>query len=407
MQPLVALSVGIASAGHEVTVVGTDDFEPLVRRHGLGFRGMGFTSLDQITSPSGRAWIGTSAGNPWRELRLLLDVGREWTDRVAEGLLPLAGTADLFVSGILSLASVDALARHDGVPHRAAMLSPFHPSADGRVGLTAPFPRRISPPNRWAGWVTLGVSGRVFGLAGQEVRRRLGMPTHGLRDHARALLGTPTALGASRLLVPPPRDWDERAVRVTGSWSLPADPAWRPTAALAAFLDDGPPPVYVGFGSMAAAERGDVVALARTAARRTGVRVLLRTGDDGNDSLDDVLEIGDAPHEQLLPRTAAAIHHGGAGTTHAALRAGVPSAAVPHIGDQPYWGRRLAELGVGVAPLPRHRLDADSLGDLLIALLRAPGLAERADRAGRLLRAEDGVAIAVRALRLEDSEPPR
>ena len=112
---------------------------------------------------------------------------------------------------------------------------------------------------------------------------------------------------------------------------------------------------------------------------------------------DNVFLLDSAPHDWLFPRMEAVIHHGGAGTTAAGLRSGVPSAIVAHIGDQPYWGRRLHELGVGAPLLRRHLLTADNLGETIRLLTTDRDLRARAAALGERIRAEDGVGNAVRA----------
>jgi UDP:flavonoid glycosyltransferase YjiC (YdhE family) len=153
-------------------------------------------------------------------------------------------------------------------------------------------------------------------------------------------------LAGDPVLVPlPPTDLD---VVQTGAWVLPDE---RPLSAeLEAFLAAGSPPVYVGFGSLRAPV--DVARVAVEAIRAQGRRVILSRGwadlaliDDG----DDCFAVGEVNHQVLFGRVAAVVHHGGAGTTHVAARAGVPQIVVPQIADQPYFAGRVAELGIGVA----------------------------------------------------------
>src|SRR5699024_3322564 len=103
VQPLIPLAHGLQAAGHEVAIAAADDSQPLVTRHGLVFRSLGSGTHDQLTTDAGRAWIADSAGRPFRELRHMRRVYEEAAQPMAEGLLRLAGTADVFVSGILTL----------------------------------------------------------------------------------------------------------------------------------------------------------------------------------------------------------------------------------------------------------------------------------------------------------------
>jgi len=137
-------------------------------------------------------------------------------------------------------------------------------------------------------------------------------------------------------------------------WWPATDPHWTPPPELTGFLDAGPPPVLITFGSMAVLD-ASLPTLIGTALRRAGVRAIvqagwggLRVGDDGVRAVSDdgVRAVGDVPHDWLLPRVAAVVHHAGAGTTAAGLRAGVPAVTVPLIADQPFWAARLTRLGV-------------------------------------------------------------
>lgn len=110
---------------------------------------------------------------------------------------------------------------------------------------------------------------------------------------------------------------------------------------------------------------------------------------------DTVFRVDSIPHAWLFPRVAAVVHHGGAGTTAAGLRAGVPSIVIPFFGDQPFWGQRLAELGVGLAPIPRKQLTAERLADAIDRAVTDQSMRQRAADLGTKIRGEDGIAHAV------------
>uniref|UniRef100_UPI00117EC727 glycosyltransferase n=1 Tax=Streptomyces sp. NRRL B-24572 TaxID=1962156 RepID=UPI00117EC727 len=194
------------------------------------------------------------------------------------------------------------------------------------------------------------------------------------------------------LVVPRPGDWPSGA-DVTGYW-WPARPdAWQPPAELVDFLQAGPPPVFLGFGSMAPGEGERLGELVAAAVKRAGVRAVVQAGWAGlSGHGSDLLAIGDVPHDWLFPRTAAVVHHGGAGTTGAGLRAGVPAVPVPVMYDQPFWASRLHALGVAPRPVPFQDLTAEALGDAVTACLTEPALRRRAAELARGIAAEDGAA---------------
>jgi UDP:flavonoid glycosyltransferase YjiC (YdhE family) len=151
--------------------------------------------------------------------------------------------------------------------------------------------------------------------------------------------------------------------------------------------------VFVGFGSMTPTHERlhDIVT---AAVERAGVRAVVQSGWAGlRPAGDDILLVGDLPHDWLFPRTAAVVHHAGAGTTGAGLRAGVPAVPVPVLLDQPFWADRLHRLGVAPQPLPLHELTADTLTDALRSCLDRPTYRDRATELARRVRADDGAAV--------------
>ncbi|WP_262403239.1 glycosyltransferase [Actinomadura sp. CNU-125] len=136
--------------------------------------------------------------------------------------------------------------------------------------------------------------------------------------------------------------------------------------------------------------------IVRTALRLAGVRGIVQGDPDTSD--EHVLAVRDVPHAWLFPRMAAVVHHGGAGTTAAGLRAGAPTVVCPFFGDQPYWGERVAALGAGPSPLPFRTLTVPRLAARIRAAVEDPDIADRADRIGHRIRAEDGLARAQETL---------
>ncbi|MFE4972390.1 glycosyltransferase [Kitasatospora sp. NPDC056651] len=182
-------------------------------------------------------------------------------------------------------------------------------------------------------------------------------------------------------------------------WPYVADGYQVPTG-VEDFPRPGPPPVFIGFGSMAAGQGERLSALVVEALRRAEVRGVVQAGWAGiAGEGDDVLSVGELPHARLLPRMAAVVHH--AGTAVAALRAGVPSVPVPVTADQPFWADRLARLGAATAPLRFADLTADRLAEAIRQAVVEQRLRERAQKVARAVAMEDGagqVAEAVAAL---------
>jgi UDP:flavonoid glycosyltransferase YjiC (YdhE family) len=204
-------------------------------------------------------------------------------------------------------------------------------------------------------------------------------------------------MGYSPLVLPKPEDWDDW-LHVTGYWFHDHGREWVPPRELAHFLDSGPPPVFVGFGSMSNRDPGGTTRLVLNAMAACGQRGVFQAGWGGlrqADLPEGVLTIGAVPHDWLFPQMAAVVHHGGAGTTAAGLRAGVPTVVVPFFGDQHFWGQRVNDLGLGPPPVPRKRLTAERLARALQVALGDEAVRDNAARMGAAIRAEDGVGRAV------------
>jgi sterol 3beta-glucosyltransferase len=189
-------------------------------------------------------------------------------------------------------------------------------------------------------------------------------------------------------------------VHHTGFWFLDEEPGWVPPAALTDFLSRGSAPVYVGFGSIG--DPKQAAQTARTVAealRRVGQRGILATGWQGSSEEplpENIFTLESAPHSWLFPRMAAVVHHGGAGTTAAGLRAGVPSVIIPHGLDQPAWARRVRELGVGTS-LPHKKLTAERLAGAIESVLKSK-VRDAAKVLGEKIQAENGAERAAKVI---------
>ncbi len=197
-------------------------------------------------------------------------------------------------------------------------------------------------------------------------------------------------------MVPTPPEWRGRA-ELTGYWFLDRSADWQPPAQLEAFLRDGTPAVYAGFGSMTMKNPDVALDAIVTAVERVDCRAVISAGWAGlqPQRISNCIDAtNDMPHDWLFPRMASIVHHGGAGTSAAALRAGRPSVVIPFFSDQPFWGRWLERIGATAKPLPIKRLSADELAKAIDLTLTSRTLREAAEGLGTRIRQEDGVARA-------------
>jgi UDP:flavonoid glycosyltransferase YjiC (YdhE family) len=209
-------------------------------------------------------------------------------------------------------------------------------------------------------------------------------------------LRVPTTYCWSPALIPKPNDWS-REVTIAGFYFLNLASAYTPEPALAAFLDAGPPPVYIGFGSIVVDDPNKLTKMIIDAVKSTGTRVLLSKGWGGlgADELDipeTVFMLGNCPHDWLFRRVSCVVHHGGAGTTAAGIKCGVPTVVVPFFGDQPFWGAMVARAGAGPDPIPYKELTAEKLAAAIKTALE-PQTKGRARELGEKIREEEGDSV--------------
>ncbi|MFJ2863410.1 glycosyltransferase [Kitasatospora sp. NPDC087314] len=378
--PFTGLGRRLLDVGHRVTVATHPPFASLVGGCGLDHRSLPGDPYELIRAR-------TRASSP-EEVRAATT---EFLGQLADGVVAaVADGTDLVLTAFGPASFSQAAGEAVGVPVIGTYLAPAF--------ATREFPLPGMPDGD-----DLGPEGNV--AAGRALLARAGALQDGLLTRLRARLGLPTAAsqarageirpvfhGFSPLVVPRPADWPSE-VEVTGYW-WPARPhGWRPPAELVDFLQAGPAPVFIGFGSMAPGQGERLAELVVAAAARAKVRAVVQAGWAGLSAVgDDVLAIGDLPHDWLFPRTSAVVHHAGAGTTAAGLRAGVPAVAVPVMADQPYWADRLHRLGVAPRPLPFHELTAEALGTAITACTAEPGHRRRAVELAHHIAAEDGAA---------------
>ncbi|SKS39496.1 glycosyltransferase [Mycobacteroides abscessus subsp. abscessus] len=386
--PLTGVGARLQQAGHRVTLTAYDRFASLVRNCGIGFRGVSepressdeadvdvTRALFQFLAPRGMRSLGTAL------LTALQDA-----------------PADILLLSPFSELAGHPLAEAKGIPSAGIRFQPYSATAD-------------FPPATLGGWSAGPTGNRLASRAGAELidrlyggvtagfRRDFGLPKVSARRlrEQRTKAGWTVLHGFSPHIVPRPTGW-RPGLEICGYWWPQTDPQWRPPATLVDFLRAGPPPVYVGFGStMASAKQSEHISqLVRSALRRAGMRGIVQAGWAGINVGDETtLTVTEVPHRWLFPHVAAVVHHCGAGTTAAGLRAGVPTVAVPGLGDQPFWARRLRDLGLSADTVPQRTLTVERLAAAIRTAVTDPGIKIRARRIADLLDAEDGAAHVV------------
>ena len=213
----------------------------------------------------------------------------------------------------------------------------------------------------------------------------------------------------SPALIPKPKDWGPH-IDISGFFFLSLASSYTPDPGLAAFLDAGPPPVYIGFGSIVVDDPNAMTKMIFDTVKKTGQRALVSKGwgGFGADEIgipEGVFMLGNCPHDWLFKRVSCVVHHGGAGTTAAGISLGKPTVVVPFFGDQPFWGAMVARAGAGPVPVPYKEITSDKLASAILAALQPKAL-ERAQELGQKIASEKGTEIAAesfhRALKVDE-----
>lgn len=394
VQPYAALAAGLKAAGHDMICVAPLEFASLFASLHLPFSPLTIDAA-QMRDATRVAERGIA--------QTLQFVANETPKHLAmwtkEALSACEGV-DCITGGVGGMVVALGVADKLGVPFVETHLQPVSAPSLTYPGFLWP-----NPP-AWLGDTGIKMSHMIsdFGIwmpfksAMAKVRKNV-LKLEGL---SRASVGQPKLYGFSPHVVPvefkPPQKGE-----VTGYWNLPPKFNDTPPSGLEEFLQRPGPVISVGFGSMANDDPAQVSALVVEAARKAEVRMVLLSGwgglADASDN-DTMFTAQAVAHEWLFDRVDGAVHHGGAGTTGATFRAGIPTTVVSFSMDQPFWGSRVYELGCGPKPIPRKSLSADRLAEAMASMINSKSINERAKALGASISEEDGVGSAVKIFEL-------
>jgi sterol 3beta-glucosyltransferase len=386
-RPMVALCRGLRDAGHDVVLLAERSgathaaaigvpFCPLAGDMAEAMRGAaaGLTHRGADVHYVARTIAASATAHAAAWMRATLEHARGVDVIVAAGLAIYVGLSCGETLGIRAI---------------GAGLQPMMP--------TRAFASPFLPPMRLPGFVNRGSHALVLAAMWRAFRRAINdarRTVAGAKPRTRAFDDYPVLLGVSPTFVPRPDDWGGD-IAITGYWFGPPDPTFVPDPALVEFLTTGDAPVYVGFGSMLGFDRAYVLRVVLDAL--DGRRAVLHGGWSGfaeGELPANVHRVGPVPHDWLFPQMSTIVHHGGAGTTHTAARAGVPAVVLPFAADQFFWATRLETVGVAPPMLTHKKLNAVRLRERLEHAARET-MRERARSIGASIAAETGVANAV------------
>ncbi len=402
VRPFVALARELSSRGHTVRLLYTSvegrDFDALAASCGIDARAVGGEYFrDHREELERKASENFNVSNPLIQLRAIVsDLMDPVVDAGYAAARELCEESDVMVGHFLFHPTGTA-AVASGRPYVMVMLQPVLPSrAYPPIGL--PDLGRYVNPLLWR--MAAGLIDSVLVRRINALRVRHGVaPLRGVLKDGTA--GTALALAAvSPSLFTRPDDWSPNT-HVSGFLAVPerAEP-WEPDGALRAFLDAGPAPSFLSFGSMFGLDMQrarEAIGIMAEAVRITGTRGIIQVPASILGEMrtrEDLCFVTSVPHSRLFPRCALVVHHGGAGTTQSATVAGCPSVVVPHVADQFLWGELLRQRGVAPGNLRRGDLTAARLAARMRAVISQPAMRERAVTLGASLTEERGAARA-------------
>lgn len=396
VQPYLSLAVALKQRGYSVVLGAPSDFEELITRYGIEFCSLGSSIQQFLTQARFENAMSQSLliNGPalLRQGQMIVDTAARLSWKMAQG-------ADAIIANMNTSFAID-IAEALRIPVIMSALQPLNTTSE--FPLCMYYGPTFGPTLNRLTYTTMTVQQIYYNLPRNRLRREL----MGLDSRKRggffkdtAGFALPTLYAYSPQLSPRPRDWPRSAI-VTGFWMLDDITGWEPSAAFREFLAKGEAPIYIGFGSMPfGAERNTYIL--KEAVRQWGGRVVVARGWGGINPADlppEIFAIEKAPHDKLFKYVRAVVHHGGAGTTAAGLAAGKPTFIVPQTVDQPFWGRRVYELGCGPKPVRLRRLTPEVLAESLADLSTNASYQLAAEAVASRLATEDGTDRAIKVI---------
>lgn len=394
VEPFLALAQGFVKAGHSARLAAPEAYAPLAAQTGVEY-----IPLPGNPEELSAAMVQQAGGNPLRMIGVMARFVFPLAAEVYGRLREIVPGADAIVHSFLFTHAGYELAKAVGIPDFSAQMFPmFAPTSE----FAAPGFPDMALPGIYRR-LTHSLFNSIFRYGGGFIYDRMRRS----RPEFPQLTGwpfspttgriTPLLFGFSEHVVPRPADWPVYA-HITGYWQMDGPREEDVPAELRRFIELGPAPVFIGFGSAIPRDIDRLTAIALEALHQTQQRGILSMGKAAGapeGAAQDIYTVGSISHRWLFPRMAAVVHHGGAGTTGIGLRAGIPNTLIPFTADQPFWAARVWALGAGPEPIPLWKLTARRLTAAIDQTLHDETMRARCRELGKKIDAEDGVGRAV------------
>ncbi len=396
VRPYIILGRELKARGHQVTICAFQDFENAVLSEGLLFKGL----TGDVKALMAALLNGSSGVTFLKQVR---DTLVDFMDPFLEDLEAACEDAEAIIGTYLGQV-LQSLAEVRRIPFIQTHYYVMDKNAEAPI--TAAPGQHIGKVWNLAsyelGYFIVSVMEKYYlhdwrekhGMAPRKLERA---PKYELNGHQ-----IPVLYAISPLVMPRPSEWEEN-IHMTGFWRDERDVNFTPSPELLAFLQNGDKPIYVGFGSMVSGDMGETLEIVVQAIRESGVRAVIAKGWGVTELPEDpnIFVADFVPHDWLFRHVAGVVHHGGAGTTAAGIQAGCPTLVVPFGGDQPFWGARVHDLGVGPKPIPRDKLTVSRLSKALDDLTSTKKYRVAAHELGERLCMEKGCITAANIIEYE------
>ncbi|MDW6003735.1 glycosyltransferase [Vibrio mangrovi] len=402
VQPYIALGKGLQQTGNQVTLATSVRFQDFVETHDLNYAYMNDDLLSIVDTDDGKDLM-EKADNVFEIIKQGIKLKKQ-VKPANQALLRESWEAaqqadpDFIIYHPKALAAVP-IAEKLGIGCTLATPIPMFVPTDAFRFPAFPNLNLGGWYNRFTFHAIRILTNMVVKEYIQDFRKEIGLKPVNKFDSIKTANGgdIPILHIYSEAVVRRPDDWPDCA-QVTGYCFLDDAVDWTPPQNLVDFLEAGEPPIYIGFGSMSGRDPERLAKIVIEALQKANLRGIIATGWGGlktEDLPDTIFKIEQAPHDWLFPKMAAVVHHGGAGTTAAGLRAGKPSVIVPFFGDQPFWGQRVHEIGAGPKSIPQKKLDVASLSEAMHEATTNQAIIKTAKDIGEKIRKEDGIGNAI------------
>jgi UDP:flavonoid glycosyltransferase YjiC (YdhE family) len=401
VQPTIAIGKALKALGHEVGIFTSFNFEDWVIKHNLTFYRSSLDVKKMMQEGEGQDWA-ENGSKPIFQAKLMRKLVNQDGWLLSKELWQICQNMDMLISSFTSNTYVASMAEKLNIKHISLMFQPsLIASRSGMVLPKALFPNKTNFINYLFSKILIEPAcWYLYGPLTNRIRKELlGLPLLNEREYLKRAKQTLTLHTYSNKIVPQPLDWPS-SFHTTGYCFFDEDnQEWKAPKELIEFLDTKEPVISVGFGSMTGRNREHFSKQVLEAIKKVGCKAVLLSGWSeikNNGSSKNIFEISHIPHRWLFQRVKAVVHHGGAGTTAAGLREGKPTVIVPHLGDQPFWGERIFQLGLGAKPIFRNELNATNLAKAIYTVISDQQIEKNAQTIAKELEKEDGLKQVVK-----------